>query len=31
MDGLSLLVGLAFFKLHGFFTEDALWTPLTLE
>ena len=28
VNGLSMLIGLAFFKLHGFSTDDALWTPL---
>jgi len=28
VNGLSALIGLALFKLHGFSTDDALWTPL---
>jgi hypothetical protein len=28
VNGLSVLIDLAFFKLYGFFTHDALWTPL---
>jgi hypothetical protein len=28
VNSLSVLIGLALFKLHGFFTNDALGTPL---
>jgi hypothetical protein len=28
VDGLSVLIHFALFKLHGFFTDYALWTPL---
>jgi hypothetical protein len=28
VNGLSALIGLALFKLYGFSTDDALWTPL---
>jgi hypothetical protein len=28
VNGLSVLIGLALFKLHGFSANDAPWTPL---
>ena len=28
VNGLSMLIGLALFEHNGFFTDDALWTPL---
>jgi hypothetical protein len=28
VNSLSVLIDLALFKLYGFFTDDALWTPL---